>query len=353
VLAAAINLDIAAVAAPSETGEVRISSEGYPAIRVNLAETKPVESERYTSAALVRGVCARMQELGLRIGGFDATAVSTVPNGAGLSSSAAFEVLVATIVNHFYNNDAIDPVTIARISQHAENRYFGKPCGLMDQTACAVGGLVFIDFEDLEAPKVRRLSLDFDAAGYECIITSTGGSHADLNADYEALEHEMKHVARCLGGSVLRQTTRTAVLSDLSRIRQETGDRAVLRALHFFDDDARVVDQVKALEQGDFPRFLRLIIESGISSWTLCQNYFSCVDVKSQGIAIACALSEELLRGKGAWRVHGGGFAGTVQAFVPVRDVAPYMESVERVFGAGSCHRLRIRSLGACALLGG
>lgn len=347
ILAAAVDLDIIAAVAPNNSDYIHVRSEGYPDSIVQLSELDMVESEKYSATALVRGVCSRFRQLGLSIGGFDAVATSRVPKGSGLSSSAAFEVLIATVLNHLFNQDRIDRVLLAQISQYAENQYFGKPCGLMDQTTSAVGGFVTIDFKDFEKPLVKKVAYDFSASGYSLVIVDTGGDHADLNFEYEALEHEMKSVARALGGEVLREFSEEEVFDKLDDLRHKVSDRAILRAIHFYRDDRRVVDQVSALEQGDFPRFLELIIESGESSWMLCQNCYSTHSVHRQGITIALAASEALLKGRGAWRVHGGGFAGTIQAFVPNEMLPLYIRKIERVFGKGSCHTVRVRPDGA------
>jgi len=267
-----------------------------------------------------------------------------------LSSSAAYEVLVAVIVNELYNAAALNPVLLAQISQFSENNFFGKPCGLMDQTTCSVGGFVTIDFKDFENPIVRKVEYDFAASGFSMVIVDTGGNHADLNEDYTALEHEMKEVARSFGGQVLREFSAEKVFKNLAFLRTKVNDRAVLRALHFYADDQRVVDQVAALESNNFREFLRLIIESGNSSWMLCQNCYSHKNIEEQGISVALAASESILKGKGAWRVHGGGFAGTVQAFVP-NDLLPgYVAEMNAIFGPNACTELMIRPTGAVRL---
>ena len=350
VLAAAVDLDIVAVVAPNQDGVIRIRSQKFPAVNVNVGELEVVESEKFSPTALVRGVCARLVQLGYQIGGFDAFTTSNVPNGAGLSSSAAFEVLLVTILNHLFNEGSIDDLLNAQIAQYAENVYFGKPCGLMDQTTCAVGGLVTIDFKDFKNPVVHKVDFDFADQGFSAVIVAVGGDHADLNEDYIALENEMKSTARALGGQVLREFSKEILVQNLGAVRAQVSDRGVLRAIHFYNDDQRVVDQVKSLERGDFQIFLNLVVESGYSSWTLCQNVFSCTNVHDQGLAIALAISADILKGKGAWRVHGGGFAGTIQAFVPNALVAEYMRQLEAVFGPGSCFKLMIRPLGSVCL---
>lgn len=350
VLAAAIDLDIIAVAAPNTDGIIRIHSEKFPAVEVELANLEVNENERFTPNSLVRGVCAHLVQLDYQIGGFDAFTTSNVPNGAGLSSSAAFEVLIVTILNHLYNDGIIDDVLNARIAQFAENKYFGKPCGLMDQTTCAVGGLIAIDFKDFDNPIVEKVNFDFSTQGFSAVIVETGGDHAHLNDDYIALEDEMKAVAHVLGGEVLREFSKDEVYEAVATLRGKVSDRAILRSIHFYDDDQRVVDQVAALERDNFSQFLELIIESGYSSWMLCQNIFSCSNVHEQGLAVALALSENLLKGKGAWRVHGGGFAGTIQAFVPNSIINEFISKMEAVFGEDSCHQLLIRPVNTTSL---
>ncbi len=350
VLAAAVDLDIIAAVSPNQDHIIRIHSEKFPAVEVDVTELGVIENEQFTPNSLVRGVCARLVQLGYKIGGFEAFTTSNVPNGAGLSSSAAFEVLIVTILNHLYNEGAIDDVLNAQIAQFAENEYFGKPCGLMDQTTCAVGGLVTIDFQEFKNPIVRKVEFDFAAQGYSVVIVGVGGDHADLNDDYIALEHEMKSTAQAMGGEVLREFSKAELLTNLAVVREQVNDRAILRAFHFYDDDQRVVEQVAALEKGDFSSFMELIIASGYSSWRLCQNIFSCTNVHDQGLAVALTMSENILKGQGAWRVHGGGFAGTIQAFVPNKLVDDYITAMEAVFGEGSCHQLLIRPVSTISL---
>jgi galactokinase len=347
ILAAAVDLDIIAAVARNNSDVIRVQSEGYPISVVKLSELAAVEGERYTATSLIRGVCSRFQQLGLATGGFDAVATSRVPKGSGLSSSAAYEVLISVITNTLFNQGKIGNVQLAQISQYAENQYFGKPCGLMDQTTCAVGGFVTIDFKDFIQPQVKKVDYDFSASGYSLVIVDTAGDHADLNDEYEALEHEMKSVARALGGQVLREFSEEEVINKLDFLRGKVSDRAILRAVHFYRDDRRVVEQVEALENNDFQRFLQLIIDSGESSWMLCQNCYSTKAIHKQGITIALTASEALLKGRGAWRMHGGGFAGTIQAFIPDDLLSIYIEKTERVFGKSSCHTVRIRPDGA------
>jgi galactokinase len=352
VLAAAVDLDIVAAAAKIGGDTVVIESEGYPRQAIDLNDLARREQERYTADALSRGVCFQMRELGYRIGGFHACLHSRVPRGSGLSSSAAYEVLVATILNHFYNAGRVPELEVARLAQYAENRYFGKPCGLMDQTTCVFGGMVTIDFRDFTRPLVGKVRCDFAAGGYRLVIVDTGASHADLNEDYAAIEREMKAVAQALGGGLLREFDKGQVLRRLAALRSSAGDRAILRALHFYDEDRRVVEQVAALERGDFPAFLGQVAESGRSSWMLCQNCYPPQASREQGVPLALAVSETLLSDGGAWRVHGGGFAGTILAFVPEERLAGYMETMRGIFGGQSSHELTVRSIGAVRLEG-
>lgn len=347
VLAGAVNLDNIAVAAPNNSNVVRILSEGYPAFKVDLSELQPTEEEQFTSVALVRGICARMQELGYKIGGFDACIDGGVPKGSGLSSSASFEVLIGAILSELFNDGKLDPIENAIIGQYSENNYFGKPCGLMDQTACSLGGLITIDFKDPVNPVVKKVDFDFVATGYALVITDTGGNHADLNDEYASLPADMKAVAAELGANVLREVSMEQVLEIVPQIREKVGDRAILRAIHFQGDNQRVVDQVNALEKNDFKAFLNLVIDSGFSSYMYNQNIFPVNNVKEQGVSIALALSHLILKGEGAWRVHGGGFAGTIQAFVPKHLIDKYISTLEHIFGKGSCQSLFIRKQGA------
>jgi len=350
VLAAAVSLDSLAVAIPTADQTIRIRSQGYPdvAIRVDALGRRP--EEHHTPAAVVRGIAARMRELGFSVGGFAACVQSSVPEGSGLSSSASFEVLVATILNHLYNGGKVDPVVCAQIGQYAENVYFGKPCGLMDQTTSAVGGVVTIDFRDATHPVVKKLSFDFAARGLSLVVVNTGGSHADLTPEYAAIRAEMEAVARELGGKVLRDVEPERFRRSIPALRGRVSDRAILRAMHFYGDNDRVLEQVRALERGELSRFLDLVVESGRSSWTLNQNCFSSAHPESQPIPLALALSERHLAGRGAWRVHGGGFAGTIQAFVPDDALPAYLAEMRALFGPGSCLELAIRASGALAV---
>ena len=346
VLAAAVDLDIAAVVSKNKQEKVNIKSEGYDFISIDLNDLNFREEEKFSSASLIRGVCFKMKSMGYKIGGFNAVAKSNVPGGSGLSSSAAFEVLIVTILNHLYNGAIIDDIKNAQIAQYSENNYFCKPCGLMDQTTCAVGSFVTIDFKDFENPVVKKIDFDFEKSGYSMAIIDTGGNHADLTEDYISLENEMKAVAKAFGGKVLREFTLDKVFSKISFLRKNVSDRAILRAVHFYNDDKRVVDQVKCLEKGAFNDFLNLIIESGESSWMLCQNCYSNKDIRFQGIPIALAICENILNGKGAWRVHGGGFQGTIQAFVPKEIKDELKKEICKVFGDSSYSDILIRPVG-------
>ena len=322
VLAGAVNLDNVCIAGPNGTNVIRIISEGYPQFEVDLKNLSPVKAEKYTSAALVRGICARFKELGHVIGGFDACIDGGVPKGSGLSSSASFEVLIGAILSELFNKGKVDPIQNAIIGQYSENNYFGKPCGLMDQTACAMGGLITIDFKDPSKPKVKKVNFDFVATGFSLVITDTGGSHADLNDEYASLPTDMKAVAAQLGAKVLREVTLKQVLDITPEIREKVGDRAILRAIHFQGDNQRVVEQVAALEKNDFKSFLGMVVDSGFSSFMYNQNVYPITNVREQNVSLALALSELVLKGEGAWRVHGGGFAGTIQAFAPVSRIS-------------------------------
>jgi len=350
VLAAAVDMDAVAVVARSDEPRIIVESDGYSRQEVALSGLAVREAEAGTTKALTRGVAARFASLGHAVGGFHACVTSSVLKGSGLSSSASYEVLIATILNTLYNAGRIEETEIARICQYAENSYFGKPCGLMDQTTSAVGGFVTIDFKDFTRPVVRQIPFDLAASGLSLVIVNTGGSHEDLTEDYAAIEREMKDVARALGARVLRELTRERVLADIPMLRKKVGDRAILRALHFFADDARVVQQVTALEEGRVMDFRRLVVESGESSWMLLQNCYSNRFVDQQGVCIGLAASQVLLDGIGAWRVHGGGFAGTIQAFVPTSAHNGYLEAMEALFGPFSCHDLTIRPVGALML---
>ncbi|MFV0592716.1 MAG: galactokinase [Draconibacterium sp.] len=352
VLAGAVNLDNIAVAAANGTNTIRIKSAGYPEFQVDLSDLSIDEAKFYTSEALVKGIAAKMKENGYEIGGFDACIEGRVPKGSGLSSSASFEVLVGAIINELFNAGKMSAVENAIIGQWSENNYFGKPCGLMDQTACSVGGLITIDFKDPANPIVKEVDFDFVSTGFSLVITDVGGGHDDpaSQAEYASLPTEMKSVAAELGAKVLREVTLEQIVDKIPDIRKKTGDRALLRAYHFQGDNQRVVDQVAALENNDFQAFLKMVIESGYSSYMYNQNIFDVVHKDEQVVSLALALSEMILKGYGAWRVHGGGFGGTIQAFVPQEKLDEYVKTLEHVYGEGACHKLFIRSKGSIKL---
>lgn len=350
VLAAGISLDAIAVASKNDENVIRVKSKGFAMDTVELQSLEVLESEKDKSCALIRGIAARFKQLGYNIGGFDATTASMVLSGSGLSSSAAFEVLVCTMLNHLYNDGKIDPVEIAKISQYAENVYFGKPCGLLDQMACSVGGFVTIDFENPEKPVIKKVDFDFSSCGHSLCIVDTKGNHSDLTDDYAAVRGEMEAVAAFFGKSVLREVSKNLVLENAAEIASSLGERAVLRALHFFGENERVLAQVDALSKKDFESFKALIIESGLSSYMYNQNVFTTKQPKNQPLSLALAVSEEILKGKGAWRVHGGGFAGTIQAFVPDELLDCYKAAMNALFGEDSCYVLSIRPYGGVKL---
>nr|WP_321357323.1 galactokinase family protein [uncultured Draconibacterium sp.] len=352
VLAGAVNLDNIAVAAKNGTNTVRIKSAGYPAFEVELSDFQPKEDEFYTSTSLVKGIAAKMKENGYEIGGFDACIEGRVPKGSGLSSSASFEVLIGAIFSELFNDGKMDAVENAIIGQWSENNYFGKPCGLMDQTACSVGGLITIDFKDPANPVVKEVDFDFVSTGFSLVITDVGGGHDDpaSQAEYASLPTEMKSVAAELGAEVLREVTLEQIVEKIPEIREKTGDRAILRAYHFQGDNARVVKQVEALENNDFKAFLDMVVESGYSSYMYNQNIYDIVHKDEQVVSLGLALSEMVLKGSGAWRVHGGGFGGTIQAFVPQEKLDEYVTVLEHIYGKGTCHKLFIRSKGSIKL---
>ena len=353
VLAGAVNLDNIAVAGKNGTNTIRIKSAGYPEFQVELTDFQPKESEFYTSVSLVKGIAAKMKQNGYHVGGFNACIDGRVPKGSGLSSSASFEVLIGAIFNELFNDGKMSAVENAIIGQWSENNYFGKPCGLMDQTACSVGGLITIDFKDPANPIVKEVDFDFVSTGFSLVITDVGGGHDDAasQAEYASLPTEMKAVAAQLGAKVLREVTMEQIVEKIPAIREKTGDRAILRAYHFQGDNQRVVEQVAALERNDFQAFLKMVVESGYSSYMYNQNIFDVVHKDEQVVSLALALSEMVLKGSGAWRVHGGGFGGTIQAFVPQEKLAEYVKILEHVYGEGKCHKLFIRAKGAIKLI--
>lgn len=349
VLAAAVTLDTKAAAAENNDGCIRVISEGYAPVTVPIDELEMQPEERNTTAALVRGVAAGFLRRGYGVRGFDAYIVSDVLPGSGLSSSAAFEVLIGTVINAL-SGGALSPAEIARIGQYAENEYFGKPSGLMDQTASAVGGIVAIDFADPGAPVITPVEFDFAGCGYALCIIDSGADHAELTEEYAAITNELKAVCRLFGKKHLREVDEREFYARIAEVRRAAGDRAVLRAAHVFSENRRCAEETAALGNGDFERFLRLVSESGRSSWMYLQNVIPTGSTARQELAFALLLCERLLGGRGAFRVHGGGFAGTVQAFVPVDMLAGFRAGIDSVLGAGSCHVLSIRREGGCLM---
>ena len=346
VLAGAVNLDTRAAVRLNGTNVIRIQSKGYPLSVVDLANLTPVEAEINSTPALIRGVAARFVELGCQVQGFDAYCESTVLPGSGLSSSAAYEVLIGTIVNHLFFEGKVSQPEIAMIGQYAENVFFGKPCGLMDQTASAVGNLVTIDFFELGKPVIKPVPFDFGSCGHALCIIDSGADHADLTDEYAAVPGEMKAVAAFLGKEVLTQIDEAEFYAAIPAIRKACGDRAVMRAIHFYQENARVPQQVAALENGDFDAFLALVKQSGYSSYMYLQNVIPAGYKAHQDVAVALALCEHYLNGRGAYRVHGGGFAGTVQAFVPNDMLDAFVSGIDAALGEGACHVLSIRPHG-------
>ena len=350
-LASSVNLDTIACVCPTDTGIIRIQSQHHRMCEVDLGSLAPVAGELGHSTALVRGVAARISDLGYPVGGFDAYTTTRVLRGSGLSSSATFEVLVATILNHLYCGGALSATELAQVGQYAENAYYGKPCGLMDQLACATGGVIAIDFAQPEAPAIRQVDFDLHQAGYALCIVDSGVSHAGLHTEYAAIPQEMGEVAACFGRKVLGEVTPTAFYANLAAVRESCGDRAVLRAIHSYTENSIVEQELQAVQSRDMDAFLELVRQSGRSSWMFLQNVSTCRDPKNQGLGVLLAAAEQLLGREGACRVHGGGFAGTIQAFVPLRRLDTFRRMMERISGPGSCHVLSFRSSGTCTLI--
>lgn len=351
VLAAAVGLDVIAIVAPTGDNIVKVKSEGFPEDVVDISDLEIKENEKNTSAALIRGVAAGFKNAGFDTCGFCAYTTSNVLKGSGLSSSAAFEVLIGTIFSYLCNGGKVSAVKIAQIAQYAENAYFGKPSGLMDQMASSVGGFITIDFKDTKDPVIDAISYDFASSGYSLCIVDTKGNHADLTPEYAAIPSEMKSVAGFFGKSELRDITKEQLIANIADVRKACGDRAVARAFHFFDDNERVGKEAAALRSGDIDAFLKLITESGNSSFKYLQNIFASKNPSEQGLVIGLYMAENILGGKGAVRVHGGGFAGTIQAFVPTEMLGEYSEKMEQVFGSGSCYKLYIRPVGGTEVI--
>ena len=350
VLAAGIDLDILGAAVPNGKKEIRFFSEGYGLETIDLTYMGVQKEEINTSASLIRGIAARLTQKGFDINGFDLYATSNVLKGSGLSSSAAFEVLIGTIMNGLFCNGQVSAVELAQIGQYAENVYFGKPSGLMDQMASSVGNIVAIDFFDTEKPVVKKIDFDFAKTGYSLCIIDSGADHAQLTHEYAAIPNEMKAVAGYFNKEYLRQVDKAVLIENIANVRKVVGDRAVLRALHFYEDNERAVLEAQQLENGDFNEFLQTVRKSGYSSYMYLQNVSVTGSIKNQEVAYALAVCDELLGGKGAFRVHGGGFAGTVQAFVPNDMLNEFKTAVEKMIGDGCCHVLSIRPVGGVEL---
>lgn len=345
VLAAAVSPDAIGIAAFHEDGVIRVTSEGYASFCVRLDDLS-VQTDETGASALIRGIAAGFSAMGVQISGFDLYCTSDVPCGSGMSSSAAFETLIGTMIDTHYNGGKAGAVGIAKIGQFAENAYFGKNSGLMDQIVSAVGGLVCIDLLCTDHPAIERLTCDFERHGYCICITDTGGSHADLTADYAAIRSEMEHVAAQFGKAVLRQVSDVDFYREIPRLREICSDRAIVRAAHFFEENARAACETAALKDGNFTEFLRLVRKSGYSSAILLQNQYSQTAPQNQAIPLAICMSRRFLGTQGAVRVHGGGFAGTIQAFVPYSLVDGYIAEMNRIFGENACTALKIRQVG-------
>lgn len=346
VLAGSVNVDILAAAAENGSGIVRVKSEGYDMFQVDLGTLEPVEEELGSTAALVRGICSEAVRRGYSVRGFDACVTSQVMQGSGLSSSAAFEVLIGAVVNGLFCNEELDATELAIMGQAAENRFFGKPCGLMDQMASAWGGIIAIDFRDPAKPEVHPVDFDFASACHSLCMIDVGADHASLTHEYAAIPAEMKKISDHFGKDVLREVDEAEFFAAIPTLRREAGDRAVLRAIHIFQENRRVDELCRALEAGDFDSFLQTVRRSGQSSWMYLQNVIVTGSVQEQSAALALALCDSILGQRGAFRVHGGGFGGTVQAFVPDDMLEEFRQKVEAVFGPGSCHVMKIRSKG-------
>lgn len=346
VLAGAISLDVIAAVSRNNQNVIRVLSKGYPADLIDLVDLRVKEREKNRSAALIRGVAAKIQKMGYPLGGFDAYTTSDVLSGSGLSSSAAFEVLISCIINALFCKEELSPVELAMISQYAENEYFGKPSGLMDQTACAAGDCIQIDFKEPGKPVGHRIDFDLNGYGYRLAIIHCGANHAYLTDDYASVPADMTAVARAFGKDVLREVEEEEFYANLSMIRQSCGDRALLRAAHFFAENKRVGNMAQAILDHDIDSFFALVNESGRSSYELLQNIYSDKNPREQGLAVGLCLAERILAGTGACRVHGGGFAGTIQAYVKNELLDEFVSKMEAVFGAGNCYILNIRKPG-------
>ncbi len=346
VLAGSVNLDVIACVAPNSDNVIRVFSKGHKPCEINLECLEAIKSEEGSSPALIRGIAAKMSELGHKISGFNAYTTTKVLSGSGLSSSAAFEVLIGEIMNNLFCQNKISAIEIAQISQYAENVYFGKPCGLLDQTACAVGGFLSVDFKNPATPIVTKMDFNLKEQGYKLCIINTKADHADLTDEYAAVPAEMKSVAKFFGKEFLRDINEDEFFAKIADVREKVSDRAVLRAIHFFGDNNRVLDEIDALNKNDIDKFLKLICESGNSSYKYLQNVFASSDPHHQAVSIALAISEKELGNNGVCRVHGGGFAGTIQAFVKEEAVTQYAKAMQNIFGDDAVYILDIRSCG-------
>lgn len=351
VLAASINLDAIAVVSKNDDNIIRVKSKGHKMNVVDLDDLVPNEANFGSSTTLIQGVAATIKNLGYTVAGFDACTTSDVMGGSGLSSSAAFEVLLGSILSYMFNDGKISPVEIAKVAQYSENVFFGKPCGLLDQMASSVGTFVTIDFKSTKDPVIKKIDFDFSKSGHSLCIVDTHGNHSDLTDDYAAVRAEMESVAQALGKNVLREVSYEEFFAALPELTGRVNDRAILRAIHFFNENKRVEKAVECLENNDFEGFKQVIIDSGRSSFMLNQNVYTPKNPTEQKLSLALAISKELLDGKGAWRVHGGGFAGTIQAFVPNDMLDEYKKTIEGVFGEGSCHVLIIRPVGGTQVI--
>lgn len=346
VVAGPVDLDVIAIVSANDEGIIRIKSEGYPMDIIDLKKIEVQPEETGHSSSLIRGVAAAFVKNGYKIGGFDAYTTSNVLKGSGLSSSAAFEVLVCNILNGLYNENCVSTTQMAKFSQFAEREYFGKPCGLLDQMASATGGFVYVDFENPQEPLVEKIDYNFEKSGYTLCVVDTGGNHANLTQDYADITIECKAVSNALGVDFLRQAKTDDFFKNIASLRKKCGDRAVLRAFHFYTEQERVLKQKSALNSGNFEEFLSCVNASGNSSYKFLQNLYSNQNVGEQALCLALALSEQFLNGKGACRVHGGGFAGTIQAYIPENMFCEYKNMIEAVFGEGSCIPIKIRKVG-------
>jgi len=351
VLAGSVNLDVIAIVSLNDDGKIRIKSEGFDMDVVDVTDFDRQNGETGRAIALIRGVCSKFRDMGYQIQGFNAYTTSNVLKGSGLSSSAAFEVLIGNILNGLFAEKKVSPIEIAKIGQFAEREYFGKPCGLLDQMASSLGGFTYADFADPADPITESIDLDIKKYGYSLCVVDTGGNHADLTDDYAGITVECREVSNALGVSYLRDADVDRFYKEMAVIRKDCGDRAVLRAFHFFNEQERVEAQRKALKAGDFEAFLKLVNASGQSSYDYLQNLYSVSQVSEQGLPLALALTKQFLGDMGACRVHGGGFAGTIQCYIPTDMMLSYKEMIEKVFGAGSCQVLNIRPVGGYQII--